>query len=158
MLSNKNNCELVIRTDARIKSRQWWNQQAIKLWKLILKYLSSKKIRKFKDSSYTLLITNDTEIQNLNKKFRKINKPTDVLSFYLLKTEQINKKYLGDIVISIQTAKKQAKKENKPLERELIMLFIHGLLHLIGYDHKLKKDAKVMFSIQNKILNVIRLT
>ena len=144
--------EIIIRPNSRIKSRQWWNQQSIKLGKLFFKALPKNKIIKFKSSSYTLLITKDKEIQGLNNKFRKINRPTDVLSFHLNKNEQLNKKYLGDIVISIETAKKQAMKKRISPETELTMLCIHGYLHLLGYDHKLTKDAKTMFSLQNKLL------
>lgn len=142
--------EIIIRPGSTIKSRQWWNQKAIKLRKAFFKCLPKNKITRFKSSSFTLLITKDKEIQDLNRKFRKINKPTDVLSFHL--NERLNKKYLGDIVISVETAKKQAVKKRIQQETELTMLFIHGYLHLLGYDHKLTKDAKIMFSIQNKLL------
>ena len=125
---------------------------------MLLKYLNnSTKIKLIKSSSLTLLLTNNKEIQNLNKRFRNINRATDVLSFHLNRKEQLTKKYLGDIVISTEFAKKQAIKKKVPLETELQMLLIHGYLHLLGYDHKLVKQAKVMFSLQNKILLMLLL-
>ena len=144
--------ELIIRPNADIKSRQWWRQQSRKLRRLFLKYLPDKKIRLFKTSSLTLLITNNKEIQDLNRKFRRLDKPTDVLSFHLSKKEQIKKKYLGDIVISLQAAKVQARRKGHTLRKELRMLFIHGYLHLLGYDHKFSKETKTMFSLQNNLL------
>lgn len=106
--------------------------------------------------SGSLLLTNDVEIKNLNKQFRKINKPTDVLSFQLNKKEQLEQKYLGDIVISLQTAKKQAIKTKKDFKEELTMLITHGYLHLLGYDHKSPKEAKTMFTVQNEILKELK--
>ena len=151
--------EILIRPSSRIKSRQWWDNQFKKSKKLLLKYLSNKiSVKLVNNSSITLLVTNNKEIQNLNKRFRNINKSTDVLSFHLNKKEQLKKKYLGDIVISTEFAKKQAIKKKVPLETELQMLLIHGYLHLLGYDHKSIKQAKVMFSLQNKILLMLLLS
>ena len=140
-------------TKLNIKSRQWWNCQFQKVRKILLKHLIKKEINNLINNySLTLLITNNKEIQKLNKKFRNKNKATDVLSFHLNKKDQIKNNYLGDIVISLEQASKQAKQENKKLEDELKMLLIHGYLHLVGYDHKQKRDAKIMFSLQDSIL------
>ena len=144
--------EVIIRKNCNIKSRQWWLEYLKKLKGLLLKHLAESKFELIKKSTLTLLITNNTEIKKLNYKHRKINKPTDVLSFHLNKKEQIKNKYLGDIVISYEKAKKQADEKLFPRESELLMLLIHSYLHLLGYDHKLKKDAKQMFKLQNKIL------
>ncbi len=146
------NFELIIRKGSNIKSRQWWLKYLKKLKTLLLKHLPKSKIRLVEKSTLTLLITNNTEMQKLNYSHRKINKPTDVLSFHLDKTEQIKNKYLGDIVISYEKAKKQANEKHFPIESELLLLLVHGYLHLLGYDHKLKKDAKQMFALQNKLL------
>ena len=146
------NFELIIRKGSTIKSRQWWLKYLKKLKGLLLKYLPKSKIGLVKKTTITLLITNNAEIQKLNYKYRKINKSTDVLSFHLKKEEQIKNKYLGDIVISYEKAKKQAGEKHFPVESELLMLLIHGYLHLLGYDHMIKKDAKQMFALQNKIL------
>ena len=80
-----------------------------------------------------LLIVNNEEIQKLNKEYRGINKPTDVLSFPLADTPQAP---LGSIVISIDKAKEAAAEYGHTLDEEIALLFIHGLLHLLGYDHE----------------------
>jgi probable rRNA maturation factor len=78
---------------------------------------------------------NNKAIQELNLKFLKQNKPTDVLSFPLGEKGPDGKYYLGDIIVSIPVAYKQAAEKNHSLERELEMLVIHGFLHLLGYEH-----------------------
>jgi len=103
--------ELIIRKNAHIKSRQWWFSNLRKVNHYLKHYLPKKKLNLLNRSALTLLITNDKEILHLNKRFRKINRSTDVLSFHLKEKDQLTKKYLGDIVISTQTAKKQAKKQ-----------------------------------------------
>jgi probable rRNA maturation factor len=147
-----NQFEILIREKSDIKSRQWWKKEILKGLSYISKTLPKKTVNSSKKCSFTLLITGDKEIQNLNKEFRKKNKATDVLSFHLRKDLQIKNNYLGDIVISSNTAIKQAKGKKIPIENELILLFIHGYLHLLGYDHIKKKDAKVMFKFQNGIM------
>ena len=149
----KNKFEIIIRPKTGIKSRQWWKKQVQNLQKYFSEYLNSKSKKLFNHTSITLLVTKNKEIQSLNKKFRGINRPTDVLSFHLNKKEQLAKKYLGDIVISTEYASKLVLKKKLSLEKELQALLIHGYLHLLGYDHKLPKEAKSMFSIQNKLLN-----
>ena len=158
-LQSKNNksknYELFLRKSAHIKSRQWWQKYLFKIRRLLYRYLPNQKLSLFKSASFTLLITDNKEIQDLNKRFRKQDRTTDVLSFPLIKNEQRNKRYLGDIVISHQKAKHQATNEKKSIEYELLLLFIHGYLHLLGYDHKTQKQEKLMFSLQNKILEKI---
>ena len=90
---------------------------------------------------FSLVLTNDQEIRQLNKNFRKKDKPTDVLSF-----PSSLENYLGDLVISIDTAKIQAKDYGVTLIDELTRLIIHGLLHLLGYDHE-----KVSSSVARKM-------
>lgn len=96
----------------------------------------------------SLLLTNDEIIKELNNQYRNKDKPTDVLSFPME-----DKLMLGDIAISIETAKKQAEEREIALEREVAFLFIHGLLHLLGYDHETSiEDEKEMFELQENIL------
>lgn len=152
---NHEHLDLLIRPKLKIKSRQWWLPKFKVFKKVLKKYLPKKKFLLSNKCTFNLLITNDKEIQTLNKRYRKINKPTDVLSFYQLKKEQKSNKYLGDIVISAETARKQAKKEKIKLETELLKLFIHGYLHLLHYNHKLKTEATKMFKLQNNILKGI---
>ena len=91
---------------------------------------------------------NQYEISLLNKEYRQKDKPTDVLSFPM--EDEV---MLGDIVISLDTAKNQAQEREIGLEREIAFLFIHGLLHLLGYDHETSvEDEKEMFALQEEIL------
>ncbi len=83
--------------------------------------------------SIELLLVGDEKIKTLNKKFRGIDKPTDVLSFA---TENMEPDFIGSIVVSVPTAKKQAKHANIQLQKEVNTLAGHGLLHLLGYDHR----------------------
>lgn len=99
-------------------------------------------------------------IHKMNKEYRGVDRPTDVISFAFLDGEKDKDKMLhgngpvslGDIYISIDKAKEQAEEYGHPLERELSFLFVHGLLHLLGYDHMNKEDEEVMFKLQDEIL------
>ena len=93
-----------------------------------------------------LLLTDDETIRELNKKYRKIDKPTDVLSF------EMGAENLGQIVISVERAIQQAKELKQSLEKELRFLFTHGLLHLLGYDHENPEDERKMLEKAYEIL------
>ena len=95
------------------------------------------------------------QMDKINKEYRNIDKTTDVISFALEdeKRENFTKiRLLGDIYISIDKAKEQAISYEHSLERELSFLAVHGLLHLLGYDHMTKEDEKIMFTKQKEIL------
>ena len=83
----------------------------------------------------TLALVGDARIQKLNRDFRGHDKPTDVLSFAAARDED-DPDYLGDIVISVDSASRQANRRGSPLKRELKVLSLHGFLHLLGYDHE----------------------
>ena len=108
------------------------------------------------------LIHNDL-IHQINKEYRGVDRPTDVISFAFLDNEKdrdsLLKKpgliALGDIYISIDKAKEQAEEYGHSLHRELCFLFVHGLLHLLGYDHMKEEDEKIMFPLQEVILEKI---
>jgi len=113
-------------------------------------------------SEVSLLLTDDKEIQTLNKMYRNIDAPTDVLAFSLLEGQEsflkpdiANECLLGDIVISVETAQRQAISLGHSLQDELILLAIHGFLHLIGYDHNLEPAAKEMRILEENIYNYI---
>ena len=115
-----------------------------------LKYLKLKKV------IFNIIFVDDTYIHNLNKEYRGIDRPTDVISFALEDDQSFIKtdfKVLGDIYISLDTAKKQAEEYQHSLKREISFLAIHGLLHLLGYDHMKKEDEEKMFALQELILN-----
>lgn len=103
-----------------------------------------------KNASLELIIVNDETIRELNKEHRKLDKPTDVLSFPI-KTAKTN--FLGSVVISADTAKRVADEMRHSLEDELKILFIHGLLHLLGFDHETdngqmrEEEARVAIAI-----------
>ena len=109
-------------------------------------------------------IINNEEIHKINKEYRGINRETDVISFAFLDNDENEKKNLkkknalvdlGEIYISLDKAKEQAIEYQHSLERELDFLFLHGLLHLLGYDHMEKEDEIVMFNLQDEILNAL---
>ena len=100
------------------------------------------------DAEVSLSLVTNEEIQQINKKFRKIDRPTDVLSFPSLEEE-----FLGDIIISIEKATEQANEYGHSLERELGFLVAHSMLHLMGYDHMDEPSEKEMFEKQETILN-----
>lgn len=113
-----------------------------------------------KSDNYICSITfvSKEKIHEINFKYRLKDSPTDVISFAFL--DDVNEssiKYkeidLGEIYISYEVAQENAKKYQNSIERELSFLFVHGLLHLFGYDHISKKDEEIMFPLQEKILN-----
>lgn len=114
-----------------------------------LKLLSNLYFFKKKNHQFTILLTTNKIIKKLNNKFRKKNKTTDVLSFPF--NEKIKKNsFLGDIVISYEIVKKRSYNSN--FVKELDKLWIHGLLHLLGYNHKKLRDYSKMCSKEKKIL------
>ena len=110
-----------------------------------------------KKFSISILFTGDKKINQLNKKFRKINSPTNILSFPSMPTNINTNNFLGDIVISSDTLIKEANNEKKIEEDHLIHLFIHGVLHLLGYDHETSYDAKIMETLEIKILKTLNI-
>lgn len=111
---------------------------------------------KLENVMFNVIIIDNKEIHELNKTYRGIDRPTDVISFALedddtfIKTDE---RILGDIYISIDKAKEQAIEYGHSLLRELCFLSIHGLLHLLGYDHMKEEDEKVMFGLQERVLD-----
>ena len=102
--------------------------------------------------SFTLLLSNNKNIQKLNKLFRKKNKPTDILSFPLAKKVKISKQtYLGDIIISYNFINKPKSLNTKLFKDKVIKIFIHGFLHLLGFDHKKNKDYIKMLKEEGQI-------
>ena len=100
----------------------------------------------------TLLLSNNNNIKKLNKKFRKINKPTDILSFPFKKKTKINKKtYIGDIIISYNFIDKPELQKLEFFKKKLIRIFIHGFLHLLGFDHKKYNSYKKMLKEEERI-------
>ena len=100
----------------------------------------------------SLLLSNNKFIKKLNKNFRNKNKSTDILSFPLAKKTKISKKtYIGDIIISYNFMNKPKSQNIKNFKKKVIKTFIHGYLHLLGFDHIKDKDYKRMLSEEEKI-------
>ena len=108
------------------------------------------------DAEVAVMLTDDAGIRTLNKNWRGIDKPTNVLSFPALQPERVRDddvpRMLGDIAIAYETTRKEADTEHKPFEHHLSHLAVHGFLHLIGYDHETDDDAEVMESLERDIL------
>jgi probable rRNA maturation factor len=114
-----------------------------------LNKLSKAPSFKKKNHEFSVLLTNNKEMKKLNHKFRKKNKTTDVLSFPI-KIKNKKKIYVGDIAISFEIIKERSRKTNFFLEFD--KMWIHGYLHLIGYDHKKYNDFKKMLKKEKLIL------
>lgn len=110
------------------------------------------------DAELSILLVNDIHMQEMNRLYRNKDKPTDVLSFSMRDGQypDINPAILGDIVISLPTAKIQAKEKNHGIYKEIAILLVHGILHLIGYDHERgRKEEQKMRRMEKKILSCI---
>ena len=117
-----------------------------------LKALSRKKYFRKKKQVFSILLTNNKKMKNLNNKFRKKNNSTDVLSFPT-NNQMLNNSYIGDIAISYEIINKRSKNSNFFLEFDKI--WIHGYLHLLGYDHKKVKDYNKMKKREELIFNYL---
>lgn len=109
------------------------------------------------DSYLSVIFVSEKEIKDINREYRGIDKITDVISFALEDSgsliEKENIRVLGDIYICIPRCLEQAEEYGHSVKRELSFLTVHGLLHLLGYDHIKKEDEEVMFKLQELILN-----
>lgn len=105
------------------------------------------------DDSKTLqiILADNVYLHNLNKQYRNIDRPTDVISF----PDEVDEQSCGDIFISLGKALEQAKEYEHSYERELCFLAVHGYLHVKGYDHETKEEEKVMMDLTEKILKFI---
>ena len=114
-----------------------------------------------KNYEVSVLICDDKFIQTINKQYRKVDRPTDVLSFALFEDEdgdeplyfsKYDKIILGDILISAERAKEQSKDFCHSFFREICYLLVHGILHLLGYNHEADSDKQIMRKIEEKVL------
>jgi len=150
----------MIKVNVEIKNKSWlkkiknpkkyFNKKLKKISKII-KLFSKKNI------SFTILLTSSLGMKKLNKKFRKLNKSTDILSFPTftpknLKLIKEKKIYIGDLAASYEIINSRSKNN---FYDEFDKVWVHGLLHLIGYDHIKNKDYYKMYKIEKRILNLI---
>ncbi len=113
-----------------------------------------------------ITIVDDEEIHTLNRDYRNVDRPTDVLSFALDEGEEEEPEIidgpdlhlLGDIIISAETAQRQGEEFGHGLEREIVYLAVHGLLHLLGYDHMVEEDKVIMRAKEEEALREIQLS
>jgi len=114
------------------------------------------------DVSLSVVVTDDTEIQALNRQYRGLDAPTDVLSFGGEPTEPSfvtaveEPPYLGDVVLSFHRAQEQAAERGHSTEEEVKLLIVHGILHLLGYDHGTPEEKARMWAKQDAILSALR--
>lgn len=114
------------------------------------------KYQNINNSIFNIIIVDEEKIRELNKNYRNKDSVTDVISFALEDDEIFVKtdfRVLGDIYICLKRAKDQAKEYGHSILRELSFLTVHGLLHLLGYDHMEEYDEKIMFELQERILD-----
>ena len=117
---------------------------------------STLKHEKVNHAIFNIIFVEDDEIHDLNKNYRNVDRVTDVISFALEDNDDIGYgdiRMLGDIYICIPQMKRQAVEYGHSEKRELSFLAVHGLLHLLGYDHMTKEDEEVMFGLQELILD-----
>jgi probable rRNA maturation factor len=137
------------------------NQNKIKInrRKIRAAILKIMKILECADKEISINFVDDTKIKQLNKQYLGKDKATNVLSFSLREDEygNINPQVLGDIVISVETAQKDAVYGNLTVDQEIDFLIIHGLLHLLGYDHenKTEKETSKMRKKERELFNLI---
>ena len=133
----------------KIKKKNFFFNSLLKLFPRKYRFVDKKV-------SLTILLSNNKNIKKLNKKFRNKNKATDILSFPSEKKLNIKKfYYLGDIIISYEFMNKSKNLNNLEFKKKVVRIFIHGFIHLLGYDHVNFKDFKKMINEENKIYKTI---
>ena len=134
----------------RLKNKDIFFKRICKAFPKKYKFLKKKV-------SFTLLLSNNKNIKKLNKVFRKKNKSTDILSFPLEKKVKISKNtYLGDVIISYNYLEKPRSQDSKAFKEKVTKIFIHGFLHLLGFDHKKNKDYSQMLKEENLIFKSVQ--
>lgn len=136
----------------------WYKSKLITKDVITLMNIADKKISnelKIKDYLYfDVIIVDNKQMQKINNKFRHINKPTDVISFALRDANiSIKVNLLGEIYLDPDYIHRITKSN---FIKEFILTYIHGILHLLSYNHESKKEEKIMLNLQNKILNKIK--
>jgi len=133
----------------KLKKKELFFKKICKIFPKKYKFLN-------KEVSLTLLLSNNKNIKKLNKNFRKKNRPTDVLSFPFNKITKFSKKtYIGDIIISYNFMDKPKSQKLSSFKEKVVKTFIHGFLHLVGFDHIKNNDYKKMLKEEEFIYNSI---
>ena len=141
-----------------VSDNNLWNKKIKKhlFFKNLIKFFPKKYRFIKKNVSLTVLLSNSKNIKKLNQKFRNKDKATDILSFPSEKKFNVKKNsYLGDIILSYEFINKPKKITNLEFKKKVAQIFIHGFLHLLGYDHIKLKDLKKMIKEEEKIFKYI---
>ena len=134
----------------RLKNKDIFFKKICKAFPKKYKFLNKKV-------TFTLLLSNNKNIKKLNKAFRKKNKSTDILSFPLDKKIKISKNtYLGDVIISYNHVDKPKSQDLKSFKKKVTKIFIHGFLHLLGFDHKKNNDYLKMLKEENLLFKSVQ--
>lgn len=142
------------------------NQTSEETWEEYLTYFveitnqAATILKRSNESELSVIFVNAEQIHQVNKEYRNIDRPTDVISFALCDSKEEYEMMegsleLGDIFINIEAIVTQALDYGHSIKRETCFLFTHGLLHLLGYDHGNEEEEKIMFALQDEILNDI---
>ena len=135
----------------KIKKKEFFFNSLVRFFPKKYRFIKKKV-------NLTILLSNNNNIKKLNKKFRNKNKSTDILSFPSEKKFNIKKSlYLGDIVISFEFMNKPKNLNKLEFKKKVIKIFIHGFLHLLGYNHIKLKDFKKMLTEEDKIYKAIKM-
>lgn len=127
-----------------------------KIIKKILKTVS--KVENIKNKHYvSIIIVDNTEIRKINKEYRNIDAPTDVISFAAIDGEESLPEEMGDIFISYDKIIEQANQYGHSILREFAFLVTHGIYHLLGFDHMSKEEEEIMFKKQDNILDILKI-
>ena len=140
-----------------IKKTKEWTEQEVSFVSEVLEHTIENMLNGNElNHEVSVLLTNDEEIRELNKKYRKIDKPTNVLSFSIASDTIVNElKMIGDIVISKEKILSEAKDQNKTFNDHLAHIVIHGFLHLLNFTHDSKEDSTIMENTEVELLKMI---
>ena len=140
-----------------IKKTKEWTEHEVSFVSEVLEHTFENMLNGNElNHEVSILLTNDEEIRELNKKYRKIDKPTNVLSFSITSDTIVNElRMIGDIVISKEKILSEAKDQNKTFSDHLAHIVIHGFLHLLNFTHDSKEDSTIMENKEVELLKMI---
>ncbi len=142
--------EIIVKPKFKKEINKTFLEEAYKVTLTLLNDLSNPNV--------SIFITDDREMKRYNLEYRGVNSSTDVLSFNNEYVDlETGESYLGDIIISFETAKCQAAEYKHTVGEELQFLVVHGLLHLFGYNHEKDQEKMIMWDLQKKILNALKI-
>jgi probable rRNA maturation factor len=148
--------KLVASVDIDVQSPLWAGQPAAE--QAVRAAIAAAAALSTSDGEVSILLTDDSAVRVLNREWRGIDKPTNVLSFPAPKNlSQGNAAILGDIVIAYETLKRESDDEDRDFLHHLTHLTVHGYLHLIGYDHQTEAEAVAMEALESKIMTHMQL-